>query len=289
MSESHQPHLSAEDEADLVAMADGRLEPAQRANLEGRLTTEPGLAAALERQRTALTAITAASERVAAPPALRARIEAMVAEAAAAEPAGDRTLERNGAPGPRTRTKPSVLSRLRARLPSGPLLPVAGLAAAAAIAVIVVFAGGGNVTVNDMLAAATSPPTATVQLDPNNAKLVDVTEGEVPFPNFADKFKVDATGQRTDNTDGRDNTTVFYDDNGEEIAYTIVAGEALPWPEGTKQVVNGTEFRTFEQDGRTVVTWRRGDQTCVMSAENVPEAKLLELASWDGMGDIPFT
>jgi anti-sigma factor RsiW len=285
MSESHQPNLSAKDEADLVAMADGRLEPARRATLEARLAAEPELAGALDRQRAALSAITAATERVAAPPALRARIEAMAAEAAA----GDRTLEHDGAPSPpRTRTRPSLRERLRALIPSGPLLPVAGLAAAAAIALVVVVAGGGNVTVNDMLAAATRPPTATVQLDPNNAKLLDVSVGEVPFPNFEGKFPVPATGRREDTIDDRDNTTVFYERDGRAIAYTIVAGEALPWPDGEKKTVNDVEFRTFEDDGRTVVTWRRGNKTCVMSAEGVPEAQLLELASWNGMGDVPF-
>jgi anti-sigma factor RsiW len=285
MSESHQPNLSAQDEADLVAMADGRLEPERRATLEARLAAEPELAGALDRQRAALSAITAATERVAAPPALRARIEAMAAEAAA----GDRTLEHNGAPAPpRTRTRPPLRERLRRLIPSGPLLPIAGLAAAAAIALFVVVAGGGNVTVNDMLAAATRPPTATVQLDPNNSKLLDVSVDEVPFPNFTDKFPVPATGQRDDTIDDRANTTVFYESDGRPVAYTIVSGEALPWPEGEKKTVNGVEFRTFEEDGRNVVTWRRGDRTCVMSAEGVSEAKLLELASWKGLGGVPF-
>ena len=73
------------------------------------------------------------------------------------------------------------------------------------------------------------------------------------------------------------------------IAYTIVEGEALPWPEdATKTTRDGVEFRTFEDGDRSVVTWRRDGRTCVLSATNVPTDELLTLASWKGKGAVAF-
>ena len=73
---SEEPGLSPEEQADLAALADGRLDPARRAAVEARLAAEPELAAALlERQRVAVAAIARAVEETSAPLALRARIE----------------------------------------------------------------------------------------------------------------------------------------------------------------------------------------------------------------------
>ena len=75
-----EPGLSPEEEADLAALADGRLDPARRAAVEARLAAEPELAAAFERQRVAVAAIGRAVEGTSAPLALRARIERLEAE-----------------------------------------------------------------------------------------------------------------------------------------------------------------------------------------------------------------
>jgi hypothetical protein len=48
------------------------------------------------------------------------------------------------------------------------------------------------------------------------------------------------------------------------------------------------EFRSFADDGRTVVTWQRRDHTCVLSATGVRSSELLTLADWRGKGAIPF-
>src|SRR3954469_21891926 len=104
-------HLSHGDEADLAALADGRLEPGRREALEARLAAEPALAEALDRQQSAVRTITEAVETVSAPVRLRTTIERMEAERAA----------------PRRRRGFS----LRA------WLPMAGLAAAAAAVLIV--------------------------------------------------------------------------------------------------------------------------------------------------------
>ena len=149
--------LPESDEAALAAYADGRLEPAERAALEQRLPSDPALAAALERQRAGLSAITAAAESVSAPMALRARIEA---------------LER-GETAPRRR-----------RLRGWGWLPSAALAAAAVAAVAIVIAFSGGPATAEVLAAATRPAVATAQLDPRQPRLLRDEVDDVRFPNY---------------------------------------------------------------------------------------------------------
>src|SRR3954470_10979506 len=76
-------HLSHGDEADLAALADGRLEPERREELEARVAAEPTLAEALDRQRAAVGTISEAVATVSAPVRLRTTIERMEAERAA--------------------------------------------------------------------------------------------------------------------------------------------------------------------------------------------------------------
>jgi hypothetical protein len=125
MTGRHQ-HLPPDDEADLAALADGALYGPRRADIELRLKTEPALAEALERQRTAVAMIAAAS--VPAPPALRARIEELQA-------APRRPLRRR-------------------------LIPAAALAFAATVAAFVVLLAGRGPAVEDVLAVALRPATA---------------------------------------------------------------------------------------------------------------------------------
>jgi len=251
------------DEAALAAYADGRLGPADRAELEARLEREPALAAALERQRAGLTAITAAAESVSAPLALRSRIEAM---------------QRDGAT-PRRR-----------RWPRGwGWLPSAALATAALAAVAIVIAFSGGPATSEVLAAATRPSVAAVQLDPDQPRLLQDQVDDVRFPNYEGKFGWEAVGTRTDEIGGRKTKTVFYRKEGRRIAYTIVEGEQLAWPPGAdKTEQEGTKLRTFTDGDRTVVTWRRKGRTCVLSATNVPVDQLLELAAWKGQGAVDF-
>ena len=262
---SEHPPLSDIDAADLTALADGRLDPARRAALEQRIAADPMLEQALARQRAGLATIAAAREATSAPLGLRSRVEAMAREAA--EP-----------------------RRRRFRLPAvGRWLPVAGLAATAAVAVIVVLVFAGGPATESMLAAALRPPVAAVTLDPSQPRLLREEVEGVRFPNYKAKFAWEANGTRTDAIDGRDTRTVFYRREGREVAYTIVAGDALDWPDdATRTTQEGTELRSFQEDGRNVVTWRRQGRTCVMSASGVPAATLLELAAWKGMGAVTF-
>jgi hypothetical protein len=254
--------MSERDEAALAAYADGRLEPPERAAFEARLAAEPELAAALEHQRAGLAAITTAAESVSAPLALRSRVEAM---------------QRGGA-----------TPRRRRRAGWG-WLPSAGLAAAAVAAVAIVVAFSGGPATAEVLAAATRAPVAAVQLDPGQPRLLRDEVDGVRFPNYEGKFRWEAEGKRSDEIGGRDTETVFYRREGRRIAYTIVSGEQLAWPPGADRTeVEGTPMRVFTEDGRTVVTWRRNGRTCVLSATNVPQDQLLELAAWKGQGAVDF-
>src|SRR4051794_31984997 len=91
----HPPELSAEDEADLVAYVDGRLDAQGRARVEARAGAGPVYAAALARQREGHAAISRAAETTGAPLALRSRVEAM----------GAGRERRHGARGPSVRTR----------------------------------------------------------------------------------------------------------------------------------------------------------------------------------------
>jgi hypothetical protein len=256
--------LSESEEAELAAFADGQLDAPQRADLERRLAQDAGLAHAYERQRAGMVAIVTATESVSAPLALRSRIEAM--------------QRGEAAPRPRRRWRPSF----------GRWMPAAGLAAAAAVALVVVLLGGPPST-SAMLAAATRPPAAAVSLDPTQPALLRDRVETVRFPNFEGKFGWEATGVRTDEIGGRQTKTVFYRHEGRRIAYTIVEGEALPWPEDAAETTrDGVEMQTFKDGDRTVVTWRRDGRTCVLSATNVPTDELLTLASWNGKGAVAF-
>jgi anti-sigma factor RsiW len=257
------PPLSPADEAALAALADDRLSPDDRAELEARLLHEPALAAALAEQRAGLHAITAAAGSVSAPLALRSRVEALQREAAA--------------------------PRRRRSWPRIRLLPAAGLGAAVAAALLIVVLAGSGPTVETVLAAAARPPVAAASLDPSQPRLLRDRVETVRFPNYAEKFGWQAEGTRADEFDGRDTRTVLYDRDGSRIAYTIVAGEALDWPEDAARTTReGVDLASFTEGGRTVVTWRRDGRTCVLSGEGVPRDQLLELAAWKGQGAVAF-
>jgi hypothetical protein len=259
------PDLSPADEAALAALADGRLSMAERVALEARMDSEPGLAAALGRQRTALSLITAAVEGTSAPLALRARIEALQAQ-------------------PRR----SWLGRMRGRMPVIPTRALAGATVAAAVAIALVVSGS-EPSISDVLSAATGSPTAAIAPFPAQSKLLGEQVEGVRFPNYAGKFGWKATGARTDEINGRSTRTVYYAKGGRTIAYTIVGGEALPEPKNARRAIReGTPLRSLDAKGRTVVTWRRQDHTCVLSGTGVPSGELLTLAGWHAKGEVKF-
>jgi hypothetical protein len=76
--------------------------------------------------------------------------------------------------------------------------------------------------------------------------------------------------------------TVYYTgDRGAHVAYTIVGGGALPWPDDTRAVTRGwMRVHVYSEGGRRVITWRnRGHQCLIVGARSLPEAALLTLAA----------
>jgi anti-sigma factor RsiW len=266
MSENDLPadHLPPELEAELAAYADGRLSPAREAALEARFANDPSLAEAAVRQREAGDLIVGAAASVEAPTWLRIELDTLQARST------------------------STSRRRRRRLAWRPL---AGLAAAAAVLalVLVVTLGGGGLTVEEAAAVGTRAPTASVAADPARPKLLAAEVDGVAFPDYAKKFGWKAVGQRTDEIDGRDMRTVFYERDGERIAYTIIAGDPLDEPgDAEPSTREGVKLLQFEDSGRTVVTWQRLGRTCVLSGSGVDAETLLELASWKGVGSVAF-
>ena len=181
---------------ELTQLADGTLSGAKRTALEERIRTSPELAAALERQRTAVSALRGLD--VAAPAGLRARIES-------------------------ERERPSPQVRRRRFSIAGGL---AGAAAAAAlVAVLVLPTGSGGPSVVEAAQLSELPATqASVPVDPANPKLLAASGDGIPFPNFEGEFGYREAGARSDELDGRQAKTVFYERGGKRIGYPSEGG-----------------------------------------------------------------
>ena len=245
--------------ADLAAAADGTLPPARQEQLKAMAERDPDLAAALDEQRRALTLIRGAASEVRAPLALRERLEA------------DR--ER--------------LARPRARRRWFSVATAGALAAAVLLAVVLASPSGPTI---DEAAAFGAQP-ATGPAPAAEGKLLDAEQDGVVFPEWDEKFGWEATGTHTGEVGGREATTVYYEnDEGRTLAYTIVGGDALDSPDDARTVeVEGTPIDIFRtSDGRPAATWEREGNTCILSGDGVPDAKLAELAGWKGMGEVAF-
>ena len=161
-----------------------------------------------------------------------------------------------------------------------------------ALALILVLPGAfsESPSVGDTVALAEKPPTeAAPGAVPRAPQLLRAAVEDVPFPNYAEKFGWKPVGVRSDEPSGRDATTVFYEKGRRTIAYTIVSGDALDPPEEARSTTRGgVEYRTFHEGGRTVVTWERDGNTCVLSGTAGRPMELLALADWRGKGAIPF-
>jgi hypothetical protein len=169
---------------------------------------------------------------------------------------------------------------------------VAAVAAAAAVAVVISLGGSATpsvlATVRLASAGPALPPPAH---DARNPSLLRTKIEGIPFPDWNEQFKWRAVGARTDEIEGRQTKTVYYENPlGARAAYTIVGGEAIPPPDGARTLrLRGNAFHLLRQDGRRVVVWDRRGHTCVMSAPtSVPEERLLDLAAWDDGGNVPF-
>ncbi|HEV3388559.1 MAG TPA: hypothetical protein VG057_06070 [Solirubrobacteraceae bacterium] len=241
--------------AELSALADGTLDPARRADVEGRISASPELTALYERERRVVDALHHARATERAPERLRARIEA---------------------------SRPSRATVARRRF----TYAGAAVAAFAAIALALVLAlpsgTPGAPSVSEAAAlAARGPAYAAPTPDPSmpGARL-NQNIGDVYFPDWTSNFGWRAVGARTDELGGRTAVTVYYRSEGATIAYTIVHSPPLAEPSTKATNSDGTELRTLRLNGRVVVTWRRGGDTCVLSGSGIKADELQKLAAW---------
>jgi anti-sigma factor RsiW len=249
------PELDPAELADLSALADGTLDPSRRPEVQGRIDSSPQLRALYERERQVVEILHEARNADRAPAGLRARIEAQ-------RPSPARRVRRRFAYGG------AVAGALAAVITALALLIPAGSAVAPSVSQAAALAVRG-------IAAPPPPP------DPD-APLVRLDKNieQVYFPNWRFKFDWRAVGQRSDRINGRRAETVYYQWMDKQIAYTIVAAPKLEAPPVSVKWVDGTLVQTMRLGGRTVVSWRRGNHTCVLSGAGVPAAELQKLAAW---------
>jgi anti-sigma factor RsiW len=255
--------LTAEEMAELSALADGTLPAERRAEVEVRVAASPELRALVERQRRAVVATgAAASEPV--PASLQATVEERV---------------RGGREG---RRRPG---RLVPRLAFGG----AGAAVAAVVLAVLLVGGSSGPTVADAARVAIRPSTepAPPRLDHSRSKLAAQIDGVV-FPNLRPSWGWRAVGLRNDRLDGRKATVVTYGSGKRRVWYAVVSGSALPKPsEGRTTSRGGVGYQTLRLNGRPAVTWTRLGHTCVLIG-GASRKELLNLASWRGGGSLRY-
>jgi hypothetical protein len=255
-ADEHPPENS-----DLAALADGSLPAERRRALENQVAASPELESLLAEQQLAVSLVH--NQDVTAPAALRARVDEL------------------------TRAKARGKARARARRPLRPRFVVAGLAAAVAVVAVVAAAlpgGAGGPTVVQAADLARLAPTLPAPAKSTaHGDLLAASEAGVPYPYWEDAFAWRATGARSDTLAGRHATTVYYARGAQRIAYSIVSGQPLGGSGGWRTAVrSGVLLRIRQGGGVTVVTWERGEHSCVLSGRGVSAASLEALASWHG-------
>ncbi len=206
-----------------------------------------------------------------APPALRWRIEAQVAE---------RAKQRS----PWTWQWPQLTR-----------LAVGATVALIALALVLprAFDSGGNgePTVLDAHALSGAEPQAPAPPPlAGQPQLLAAELDGVRFPDWQRAFGWRATGRSSEDLDGRQAETVFYAHEDHQIAYTIVAGEPLPPPPAaTHRTVDGVDLALYRAaDGHEIASFQRQGKTCVLSGHIEHRSTLVKLASWHADGRLAF-
>lgn len=165
---------------------------------------------------------------------------------------------------------------------------LAAATAVAAVGLVLALVPHGP-TVTDAAALVDRAPTrAAPGPHPSRPALLDQRFEGVPYPDWS-RFHWMAMGARTDTVGDRRAETVYYTHHGHVIAYTVIAGEPLPPPDGaTTERAGGLELHRFRDGHRDVVTFVRGGRSCVLSGHVISSDTIVELASWKGGGAIHF-
>lgn len=199
---------------------------------------------------------------VAAPDALRARLETMIDEASG-----------------RGRRRP-LSSRWRNTL----FVPAATALAIVIVALVVLLGSGSTApsvgqTARLALSAATAP--APVR-DAAHPELLAAGVDGIPFPYYVSSTGWQATGSRIQVVHERSIVTVYYrTPDGTRVGYSIVPGHSLTRPSGTTAVRRGVDYTFGRVGSGRYITWVRSGHTCVIAGTRVSNRTLLELASAD--------
>jgi hypothetical protein len=238
---------------DLSALADGSLDPRRRQAVERWIADSPHRRSLYERERATVEMLRdAAAEH--APARLRMQVVSLRAGRAA-----------------------------RARRARG-YAALTGALAAAAAALTLLLPGGtpGSPSVSEAAQLALRGPTTRAPVpDPTDPRIkLDQRLEGLYFPNWSGTLGWRPVGARRDRLDGRPVVTVYYERQGLSVAYTIVGAPALAHPAAPVTQLARVALQVLGVRGRTVVTWRRADHTCVLSASAVPVGMLEQLADW---------
>lgn len=171
--------------------------------------------------------------------------------------------------------------RPAARVPAGPgrvrLARVLGLVViAVALVAAALFAARSGVPDDRLVAAAADLHDLEATLP------VTGSPPEVAGQRFP---RLDArgwalTGGRRDRVGDRDAVTAFYTGrDGRRLALTVLSGQPLPPPPGSRRVRREGVLLARSDDGdRAIVSWRRAGRTTVMSLVSTPGDDLVGLA-----------
>ena len=158
--------------------------------------------------------------------------------------------------------------------------PRGGAGVVLVLAIVLPGSDAGTPTVAQAARLASSAPEHPAPRPfPDRPRLLDLQDAEIVFPNYL-SVGWRAVGSRDDHLEGRRAQTVFYERDGRRIGYTIVATVPLVAPlRARRSVRNGIELRSLRLGSNTVVAWRRGNQSCVLSAAGVSREALVRLAA----------
>jgi hypothetical protein len=199
---------------------------------------------------------------VAAPDALRARLEEMIDQA-----------------GGRRQRRP-----LSVRWRNTLFVPAATALAVVIVALVVVFGSGSSApslhqTAQLALSSATAPPPTR---DPARPDLLSAGVDGIPFPRYVSNASWRATGSRTQVVHQRKIVTVYYRaPDGTRVGYSIVPGHYLSPQTNSSIVRDGVRFWFGRVGSSRYVTWVRGGHTCVIAGTTVSNSTLLRLARAD--------
>jgi hypothetical protein len=243
-------HLTADEIADLAALADGTLPADRRAEVEARVAASAELQELVDRQRRSVLATQMLSSDE-----VPASLQAGVNELRAARP------------------------RRRVRRPI--LAGAAAVAAAAVAAAVLLNVGPGAPTVADAARFATQAPTGAAPASAGEPRTrLALSAAGLAFPDFGPLYGWRPVGSLHGRIDGRLATVVAYGKDGRRLGYAIVDGAGLQRPSGAPAtVIRHVAYQTLRINGRLAVTWRRGGHTCVLIGQ-ATNAELLKLASW---------